>query len=404
MDRLPPLSPLTSISRPLSAPEYYHASVGTSRHTLEPPRQVIFVLRGEGSLSAQQWQSALDQVVAVNPGARLRMIGKRSRARWQSDGEPPRLRVLERCDWDTLSERGAEFIEATPLPLETGPTVELIVAPGNGGTSLVILRALHAVVDGSGMLHFLREMFRALRGEPLLGSNASFSDVDLMLSAGITHSTSRHIKTMWLTGAPEGDEMGDEFRRIHLGPPRKDLLAKVATAMAEFAHQYSELPALIAIPVDLRRHCPGLLSTTNFANMLLVRLEKGEGTQVFKHRLQEMLEQRKDMAYPRVLNAIKLLPLPWLDLLLSRTHRNYRKRKPVETAVISNVGRHESATLSCPGFKLHDMVLLPLRGSAFATLTGVDNRVDMTINLPRVLAGNGRFDALVAHLASIAGA
>jgi hypothetical protein len=381
-------------------PEYYHASVGSSRYTLERPREGIFVLRGQSSLTAQQWRQALDRVAAANPGTHLRMIGRRRRSCWQSDGRPPRLRMLERCDWDARSERGADFIWATPLPLRTGPTIELIVAPQGGETSLIILRALHAVADGSGMIHFLYELFRALRGEPLLGSNAGFSDVDLMLSVDATNSMSRHIKTTWLTGKPAGDEIGDEFRRIDLGSPKKNLLPRAAAAMAEFAHQYSDLPALIAIPVDLRRHLPGLRSTMNFANMLLVPLEKGEGVDAFRSRLQEMLAQRMEMAYPRALEHLKIVPLPWLDLLLSRTRLNYRNRKPLETAVISNVGRHDSAALSGPGFKLQDMIVLPLPGSAFATLTGLDDRVEMMMNLPKVLAGNGRFDALVAHLQS----
>jgi len=396
---LPPFSQVSSISRLLSTSEYYHASVGSSFSTLEDPREATFVLRGEGRLNPQQWQGALERAAAVNPGARLRLVGKRRGARWQSDGQPPRLRVLERCDWDAQSNRGAEFIRETPLPLETGPTVELIVAPQSDGRSLVVLRTLHAVMDGGGCLHFLKEIFRALRGETLLGSNAAFSDVDLMRSIGATHSTSRRFKTTWLTGEPEGDEIGDEFRRICLGPPKKNLLARVAAAMAEFAQQRSDLPAVIALPVDLRRHEPSLLSTLNYANLIFVRVEKGEGAEDVRCKLQGMLEQRMDAVCPRFVDIFKILPMPWMDRLVSRTRRTYRKNKPLETALISNLGRSNSAELSAPGFRLQDMAVLALPGSSpFATLVGLDDRVEMMLNMPKVLASNGRFDAFVAHL------
>jgi hypothetical protein len=394
-----PLAPLHAISRPLSLPEYYHASVGASPKTLERPREGIFVLCGEGRLPIERWQAALDLAAAANPGARLRMVGARHRACWRSDGQPPRLRALEHCGWDIQSQAGADFIWSTPLPLATGPTIELIVAPLQEGRTLLILRALHAVVDGAGMLHFLRELFRALRGEPLLGSNAHFSDVELMCSLDVHHSTSRHVKTMWLTGTPQGDERGDEFRRITLGAGGKNLLPRVAAAMAEFAHRHDEeRPAVIAVPVDLRRHVPGILATTNFANMLLVPLHKGEGAEVFRERLHAMLAARMDAFYLPTLDLFRHLPLPWMDRLLSRTQSNYRKRKPLETAVISNVGRHDAVTFSCPGFTLEEMMVLPLPGTAFSTLCGVGDRVEMLVNLPRVLAGQGRFDALIAHL------
>ncbi len=395
---LPPLAQLTSISRPLSVLEYYHACIGSCRYTLEVPREVVFVLRGEGALSIQQWQQALDRVVEVNPGTRLRMVGKCLGARWQSDGLPPRLRALERCDWDVQSDRGSEFIQATRLPLDSGPTIELIVAPQPDKGSLLILRALHAVMDGGGGIHFLHELFRALRGERLLGSNAGYSDIDLMRSIGKVRSPDWFDKTARPTGNPEGGEIGDEFRRISLGPPRKNLLAKVAVAMAEFAHQYSDLPVLIAVPVDLRMLEPALLATTNFSNVLFVHLEKGEGIENFTSKLQTMLAQSLEEGYQGASDIFKLLPLPWLDLLVSRSRINYRRRKPLETAVISNLGCQDSASLSCPGFHLSDMVALPQPGSAFATLAGVDNRVDLILNLSKVLASNGRFDALMAHL------
>ncbi|WP_162932353.1 hypothetical protein [Solimonas sp. K1W22B-7] len=395
---LPPLAPQARISRPLSTPEYYHACVGTSRWTLEGPRDVIFVLTCEGRLEPEHWREALQRVAELNPGTRLRLVGKRRKARWESDGLPPRMRVIENCEWDTRSGRGGEFITAEPLCLEHGPTVELLLANCSDGRSLVILRSLHAILDGGGVLHLLQELFRVLRGEALLGTNAAFSDVDLMLSTGARHSTSSHFRTTWLTGQTSGAEMGDDWRRISLGPPRKNLLARVAVAMAEFAHQRSELPALIAVPVDLRRHAPGLLSTTNFSNMLFVRLNKGDGVEQFRARLQDMLAQRMEAVYPRILDIVKWLPLKWFDLLVSRTRWNYRKRKPMETAVISNLGRCDPAAYSYPGFSLQSMFVYPLGGSAFSTLVSVNDQVEMALNLPRVLSGEGRFDAFVDHL------
>jgi len=395
---LPPLRQLQSVSRPLSVPEYYHACVGTHPRTLEERRTAVLALRSDGRLENDRVKLALEQIAEVNPGLCLRIERRAGLSSWRSDGHKPRLRTVEDCTWDGRSAAGSEFINAEPLSLEGGPSVELINVWMRGGGSMLVLRTFHAVVDGGGVLHFFRELFRALRGEPLLGSNTDFSDAELMRSLGVRKTLSKHIRTCGLTGLPHGNEVGDEWRRVSLGPARPNLLALTAQAMAEFAHQYSDLPALIAVPVDLRRHVPGMYSTMNFSNMLLVPLERGAGAPVFRERLANMLDQKMEAVFPSWLDLLRRLPMPWLDLLVSRTPDNYARRRPMETVVISNLGRLDPEALSCAGFRLRQFLPVPLTGSAFSALVTIDGQAELTINLPKVLASDGRFDALVAHL------
>lgn len=397
-ENLPVLAPIRDIHRPLSSVEHYHAAIGTHPLTLEEMREVGFVIEASSTIEPAQWQRALEQAATANPGARLRLHGLRAAAHWRSDGPMPRLRVVEHCDWDARSSSGAGFLRAGELSLTQGPNVELVLARRNDGSTLLALRSPHAVMDGIGSLHFLQEIFRALRGDPLLGSNAAFSDVQLMRSVGVRKSTSRHIRTGWLTGEPQGTERGDDWRRISLGRPKKQQLARLAVALAAFAHRSSTLPALIAVPVNLRRHAPGLISTTNFSSMLLVPLAPGDGVDMFRDRLDAMLAGRMDAMYPPVLDLVRYLPLRWIDRLVSRTPGNYHKRKAMETAVISNLGRFNAADFRAPGFEPHGAFVLPLSGSAFAILSSINDQVDLTLNLPRVLSGNGRFDALESWL------
>ena len=50
------------------------------------------------------------------------------------------------------------------------------------------------------------------------------------------------------------------------------------------------------------------------------------------------------------------------------------------------------------------MFALPLSGGVFASLICIGEQVEMTLGMPRVIAGNGRFDALVEHLKKQLGA
>ncbi|WP_411887021.1 hypothetical protein [Hydrocarboniphaga effusa] len=397
-DSLPALASIAALSRPMSTPEYYHASIGTHARTLEPARKIVAVLEGDHAISIDRWQAALDAVSAVNPGLRLRLHGQRRATRWISDAPAPRVVQLPARQWNTRSSFGAEFLIERPLSLREGCNVELLLLPRAGESTLVVLHTHHAIMDGAGAMHMLQELFRALRAEPLLGSNCTYSDVDLMREQRVPRSESRHIKTTWLTGEPSGLERGDDWRRIALGKPRRNQLARVAAALAEFMHRHSDLPALIAVPVNLRRHQPGIVSTGNYSAMLHVALQRGEGADAFREKLSGLLASRSDAFYPGALDLVRWLPMPWLDRLLSRTPENFHRKRAVETAVISNLGRIDPLHYSAPGFTLRDFFVLPLAGSAFSILTCVDDRVDLALNLPRVLASNGRFDAIEAHL------
>jgi NRPS condensation-like uncharacterized protein len=168
--------------------------------------------------------------------------------------------------------------------------------------------------------------------------------------------------------------------------------------VAEFTHRHTELPALIGVPVDLRRHLPGLCSTANYATMLLVRLDKGEGGEPFRQRLKDMLEQKMDAVYPRFLDLFRWLSLSRLDRIGSRSPKNYRTRRPLETAVISNLGRQDAMLLGTDELRATRMFVIPLKGSVFLTMICIADEVELTLNLPRVLASDGRFEAFVAFL------
>ncbi len=394
--------PITDLQRPLSGIEYYHASVGTSAISQEPERRVVVVLTGraQDTLTSARLQAALDQVVAVNPGLRLRLQGVLGWTRWTSDGLPPRLLTLP-LDWDGLSDVGTEPLLARPLDLRTGPTVELLWSPRSDGRDRLILRSVHAIMDGMGALFTLQELFRALRGEPLIGTRAAFSDVDLMRAVQAARPANTpaaaklaHEPAQALTGRPTPDVPGDQWRRFSLGPPTDQTLARVAVALAHYHHQHHTGPAVIGIPVDLRSHCPGLTSTLNFSSMVLVRLLPGEGPAVFRERLKAQLAAGADVGMGRVMSLLRWFPMRLLDRLLGRTTRNLNHRKPLETAVISWLGRINPADYRAPDWETDDLIVLPLAGSVFTVLSCWDDELTLMVNLPNNLATDGRFDAL----------
>lgn len=393
---LPPLSAQAAITRRLSACEYYHACVGQSPRTQEPAREVIFVLEGCGRTEPAAWQAALATVCAANPGCRLQLTGRRRTAAWRSDGPLPRLRFVDGRDWDGRSEHGAGFIRAEPLQLYDGPGMELIVAAGL--PTRLIVRVLHAMMDGMGVMHFLEELFRALRGETLLGSNAGFSDVDLMRCLRGQRRPHDRTAPACLTGPVRGTGTHDSWRRLSLQGPQPALLARTALAVADYARRHGGQAVRIAVPVNLRRHHQGLLSTLNFSSMVHVDVAPGDMPEDFRKKLDSLLAQRCETSFPPILDAVRLLPLPWLDRLVSRTAANYRRRHLLETAVLSNLGRHAPARLSGGGFLAERIFGIPLGDNTFSFLFSLDDRTDISVGMAEVYAEEGRLDDFMTFL------
>lgn len=395
---LPKLEPLRHLDRGLTVSEYFHASIGRSPRTLVRGREVVFVIEGETSSASIDWQSALDRVVALNPGCRLRLAGKRQSSRWISDGNSPRLRFIENCDWDGRSENGAEFLHSTVLSLEEGNTAELIVA-GQKKIKL-IFRVSHAVMDGIGALHFLQELFRALRGEPLLGTNATFSDSELKKSVPSETVSKRKFQPAYITGGAQGTERGGGWRRITINGPQPNLLPRIVSLLTEFSRLSSDSPVRIAIPSNLRRHVPELLTTMNFTGMPYLDLDPDESLDLrhIKKRLKEIQDKNVDAKYARKYELIRYLPFGWVDSLLSVTEKNFRSPPIFETAVLTVLGSFKQAAFSGGGFTAERLYVLPQLDNVFLTVTGLQRQFEICVGMPGVFASNGRMDKFLEFL------
>jgi hypothetical protein len=389
------LAPQTHIARRLSFFEYGHAAAGASGMTLEPPRIITMVLEGESTLTPRQWEEALRCVVDANHGIPLRIQGSRQRARWTREGAlPPQLRVIENCRWDGRSHRGMEAIENTPLPLQTGPATELIIAAG--GITRVILRTRHALMDGMGVLHFFQELFRALRGEPLLGSNAAFSDVDLMRTVTSLGWRGGGESPIPLTGGAQGASYGDVWQRLTLpARPQKNLMGRVAEVAARYARSFGPGTVRVAVAVNLRRHLPGLKSTMNFSGLLHVGVLPGETADDFRRKVREALEQNRDVSYPAVAECIRYLSFPFIDRVTGRTSESYLRRKLLETVLITNLGVIDMAPLSCAQFAPDNYYSLPVMGNSFISLSANGRHLNCVVGMPAVYASEGRLERFI---------
>ncbi len=396
---LPELAPQNHVDRRLTVSEYYHAAMGCHPQSHIRAHDVIIILEGIGTIDPTVWQAALNQTAEANPGARLRLVGKRQKARWISDGLPPQLRIVDGCLWDGFSSEGTEALFNTDLDLEAGRTAEVIIARTRpeAREMKVIFRTSHAAMDGVGTLHIMYEMFRALRGEPLLGSNASYTDTDLMRNGPKRTAFKAQIEIADMMGGVQGEERGGIWRRITLSSPQPNLLPRIAAILTEYARRHSDKTARIGIPTNLRRHAPELLTTMNFTGMTYLDMPPDItiDSNDIKSRLKDLRDGNADINYRKIFEVMRYLPFAWVDGMVSINDKNYRSPNLHETAILSVLGTFKKTIFSGGGFAAESMYCVPQLENVFVAVSGLQGNFEISIGMPRVFASNGRLDDLL---------
>ena len=283
------------------------------------------------------------------------------------------------------------------MDLTEGPAAELILVKRSPMGPFVVFRASHAVMDGRGAYHFLSELFRALRGEPLLGSNAEFSALDIMRKAAPPKPSKHDRRIDWPTGGARGNDTTIESRTVVIEGSTSNIVGRLAAAIAEYTHRHSSRDALIAVPVDLRRHVPGILSTANYTGMLFVPMKKGEGPDEFRQKLRALLSEKKEAYHIRMASILKLIPFKWLDRIMDKGGRKKLLTSPMHTAMVSKVGHVDRDQFSFDGFQLRRYFGFGNHPGMVGVM-GTDAGIELNINLPAAVASNGRFDDFVSYL------
>ncbi|MCX4744033.1 amino acid adenylation domain-containing protein [Kitasatospora sp. NBC_01287] len=308
---------------------------------------IQLAVEGDGELSSEVLAAAVAAASESCPGARLVRRGRQ----WVDSRLAPAVRVVAAADFDrdTLDSP----LLCTPLTGDRGPSCEVLLV--EGAPSTVVFRAFHGVMDGRGTLLWAQEVFRALRGETLLGAPSRLNDQQLMdglaseLPDGLPEIAARP-ESRWpspLGGVPPRPR-GVVWRRRTVDGTHPAATAKVATVLAE---AYGAGTGRFAVPVDLRRHVPEIRSTANLATSVILDVLEGDGWEEVHHRLLTALSERQELA-SRTDPGLLKLPLRALRLMAGSADAKAAKQDCYDSmAFLSHLGTVDLADFSADGFE-----------------------------------------------------
>ncbi len=353
----------TNYKRKLSAIERYNLVINAvTRYNVEG------VIEGIGELQQAPWQKAVDIAAEANPGVRVRLKSFLGFCKWVDSGISPEVKVIEAPDWDSYSEKGTEHFERKFDALKNDPVCDILLIPGT--PAKIIIRCLHAAMDARGMVHFIHDIFRALRGEAVVGSYSTMTDLDVRLQNQDNVKVEKaepvtSIAPMPLPKKPlpadQESQLKYMWRRVKLSKKVNNMLPKMALFLASQARKHESGEVQFTIPVDLRELRAKVDTIGNLTGYIKVKVLAEDKPRDVMKRINQQIRDYGDCYNPSYLAIIPWVPI---KLLIDKLKKDvngilYDHSDGVPTGGIVSIGTYKAEQYSYPGFEAKTMFGIP---------------------------------------------
>ncbi len=318
------------------------------------------VVEGSGLIKVADLQTSVNKASELLPGARLRLSG----SRWIADASAPRVQVMGEYPsfHGDITKCTHNY---TPLDPSAGHTLSVHIASRDGRT-LLIFRAMHAVMDGKGMQVWIKAIFSFLRGETPEWTDSLLTE-DQVLASNPGKRRANEPLVPYAVGprmspGAASDGFTFSYARRSLRGAIPGVIAKLSIGVDKFLATGPDDRSLMLIPVDVRNDVEPALrqSMSNLSLPLLLPVQKGQSWSSLSEQFLDMLSSKKHIArglwdwfYRMVPNG----PTAWL---FSRYWLSaLRRGRFVVSAVISHTGRQNLDEFSCETFHADDLAFLP---------------------------------------------
>ncbi|MER7468351.1 non-ribosomal peptide synthetase [Streptomyces sp. NPDC097981] len=368
----------TRYRRPVSPTERLYLAAGHARGAMA----LRIVVEGDGAPDRERLQAALAQAAEACPGSSLVRVG----AMWSAEGPPPRVRyAVPRAGAHADSAHGTVVLPTGSSRRAEPPGCEVLIVPGagaDGTATTVVFSASHSVMDGHGALTWVREVFRALRGEAARPAVDADTDAALLRRLGSTglRPTPRPARRSPLGASNGSGPIRTLWLRRTLPGRHSALTARLAQALTDAAR----LDTRVMVPVDLRRHRPGIAATGNLSLPLFLDLHPGADWTAAHTRLLTSLAEGRELAAGFETALARLPSAVTAGVLRTAQAVAFRTDRHLASAVVSHLGRLDLAELSGGGFTASAAFALPVHAplvplSLVAAETGTATEITLGV-------------------------
>jgi len=359
------------------------------------------MVEGQGKLSAQKLRAAVDIATAANPGSRLTLKGIGPWSYWEESAVPPSIEEVDGSDWDGWSMDGAPFSDQAHMDPKASPSTSYVLI--HGPTTRLVQRTHHATMDGLGALTYLQDVFRALRGEAVIGASGTETDLDLARRLGGRKHQIDFNCLKPFASASTGIS-GSTWDRVRVnGKMKPQPLATLIHIISKIARDSGEGQVLIDLPVNMRAQFPEIRNTGNLTGSLRLTVDATDSIDAIAKGIEQNVSAGRHA--DALISAIPFLYMPiWLmrSVARSKARQAVLKDQFAPTAVVSNLGRIDTAALSSAEFQAESAIIIPPAYDGvplFLVISGHARGFDVSARAPVALASEGRLRVLLQQIA-----
>lgn len=361
---------------------------------------IIALAEGQGCITRQELQAAVDVAAAHNPGARVHLKSFLGLSKWVDSGIAPIVHEIQTPHWDCFSEQGAEFMDSSFDHPNNGPVCDLYLIPGS--TIRIVARVLHAAMDARGLQHFVKDIFRVLRGEAPIGSTATLTDYDVRIKFQ-DKIQGQQVDMECIPILPPSPRNSEKlrylWRRVIIDKNIGNMLPKMAVFLAHHARQHATGEVGFTIPVDLRGLREDIDTTANMTGYLRVKIEPDATPRNVMQQINQGIKNHLDCIIPPIFKWVPWIPLSMLtkDIRKNADVLLYAKNRVIPSGGIVSMGMFKPEDYSCPQFKATSCIGIP--GSVGKMNVVIMNHTDHTevvFSTPEAYNKDGQLDRLIA--------
>lgn len=359
------------------------------------------IVEGIGDIDAQVLQAAVDRAAESNPAIRVRLRGWLVWSKWVDSGKAPKVRSVPMSDWDGSSEQGAPYLNERLDP--RCAVADVLLVPCRDGRTRIVFRTLHAAIDGRGCIHWMAEVCRALRGEALLGSDSTLTDLDVQdqYADKIPDEPPAPPAQCIPVLMPAEGERGPLryiWRRVLIDHDVPQLLTKAAAFLAEWARRREPGDVGFTIPVDYRGFRIQEMGIGNLTGYLRLAVPEGATSRSLMVQLGKRLKAYADCRQFPGVRMLLWLPV-WYMLRQLRPQIDkvlYTVTPALPTGGVVSMGSLKAEQFHFPGFKAERCYGIPGAVGKFNLIfVNYPDHVCVSFATPAAYNHRGQFDELV---------
>jgi hypothetical protein len=362
-----------------------------------------FIFDGNGVLDKAKWVSAVETASAANPGSRLILKGYPFASRWVDSEKAPRVREVDGSRWSGRDLDGAPFLMDQLSPIE-GPTCEVVLVQGSSPLR-VIFRTNHGVMDAGGTLLWAEDIFRALRGEPVLGSTCTLNDEEVLENLPEIEKEKISKNNIVPGGRTQGDDQGFLWIRRTLPGRFRNLQPQIIYLSAREAWKSSDGPVVFCISVDLRRHLPPDTRATGFLSKnIFMEIKPDYTVEKISELIKKNLNEKREITYSRMNKLLFFVPIRMINYFFQRiSKRMHDSGRYLASGIVVTMGVVPLEKFSGGGFYASATYAITPYIDVIPFFIGMASNgkeVEVVITMNKALGSNGRIEAIMDSITS----